>query len=66
MAPNGTFGFVTLTLRNWPMEILFIIGIYMYVAQVVLVNVRLGFGGTIPNFYRDKKLQFLQGQKQQF
>ena len=42
MGLMGTFCFVTLTLRNPLMEIEKLLG---YVAQVVLANVRLGFGG---------------------
>jgi len=41
VAAMGTFCFVTLTLRNPPMEIGEIIGIY--VAQVVLTNEHLNF-----------------------
>jgi len=49
--------FVTLTLRNQPVEIGEIIG-DTYIAQVVLTNARLGFGGTVPIFIGGNKLQF--------
>lgn len=46
--------FVTLTLRNQPVEIGEIIG-DTYIAQVVLTNTRLGFGGTVPIFKRSRR-----------
>jgi len=48
MAPMGTFCFVMLTLRNPPVEVREIIGIY--VTQMVLSNARLSFGGPSPVF----------------
>jgi len=60
MAPMGTFCSVTLTLRNPPVSMVGeIIGdVGLYVAQVVLTNARLGFGRTLPNFYKNQKRQF--------
>ena len=49
MAPMGTFCFALLILKNPPMEIGEIIGIY--VAYGVLTNTRLGFWGTLSNFF---------------
>jgi len=50
----GTFCFVFLILRNPPMEIREIVGIY-----VVWVVVCLGFWGSLPSFFTPgKKLQF--------
>jgi len=48
MVSMGTFRFVTLILRNLPMEITEIIGIY--IIQMVLTNVRIVFWGQSPVF----------------
>jgi len=49
----STFSFVTLNLRNPPMESEKIV---TYVAYVVLTNARIDFGGrTLPYFYRGQE-----------
>jgi len=58
----GNFCFVFLILRNLPMEIWEIVGIY--VARVVLTNAHLGFRGILPTFYRGNNINFGQNFQQ--
>jgi len=54
---NICFVFLILRIRNPPMEIREIVGIY--VAQVILTNARLGFWGTLHSFLQVAKTAIL-------